>query len=112
VLRAIGDRVELHITMTHEVVMSQQCGGPEQAYVVSKTWLSALIDRGWIEDPASVTLRPRDDRRFHRVEEDKPLSYFLGRHADSPASIVTAYELRSRGKAPRCNHTQPTDCGR
>jgi len=74
VLRAIGDRVELHITMTDEVVMSQQCGSPEQADVVSRAWWSSLIDRGWIEEPSSVMLRPKDDRRHQRLEKDGPLS--------------------------------------
>ena len=74
VLRTIGDRVELHITMTDEVVMSQQCGGPEQAYAVSRSWWSALIDRGWIEEPSSVMLRPKDDRRCQRADEHGPLS--------------------------------------
>lgn len=51
----VGDRVELHITMTEEVVVSQQCRGPEQAAFLSNTWLEALKSRGW-RDATSVLL--------------------------------------------------------
>lgn len=47
ILCSIGDRVELHITMREEVLVSQQCRGAEQAAFVSNTWLAALLTRGW-----------------------------------------------------------------
>jgi hypothetical protein len=63
VICTVGDRVELHITMTYDVVMFQQCKGPEQASAISTAWWSALIDRGWTEGDPCVTLRPKVDRR-------------------------------------------------
>jgi hypothetical protein len=62
-LRTVGDRVELHITMTHDVVMSQQCSGPEEALAISRVWWSALVDRGWVEHGSHVSLRAKPDRR-------------------------------------------------
>jgi hypothetical protein len=62
-LRTVGDRVELHITMTHDVVMSQQCSGPEEALAISRVWWSALVDRGWVEHGSHITLRAKRDRR-------------------------------------------------
>jgi len=62
-LRTVGDRVELHITMTHDVVMSQQCSGPEEALALSRVWWSALVDRGWVEHGSHVSVRARRDRR-------------------------------------------------
>lgn len=62
-LRTVGDRVELHITMTHHIVMSQQCSGPEEVSAISHAWWSALVDRGWFERPSHVTLRAKRDRR-------------------------------------------------
>jgi hypothetical protein len=59
VLRAVGDRVQLHITMTHEVVMSQQCSGPDQAAAISSAWWLALVNRGWIGDRATVTIKAK-----------------------------------------------------
>jgi hypothetical protein len=52
----VGDRVELHITMTEQVIVSQQCRGQEQAAFVSNTWLEALRSRGWREGAASNPL--------------------------------------------------------
>jgi hypothetical protein len=68
-LRTVGDRVELHITMAHDVVMSQQCSGPDQALAVSRAWWSALVDRGWVERHAEVTLRAKRDRRASSLRE-------------------------------------------
>lgn len=62
-LQTVGDRVELHIRMTHDVVMSQQCSGPEQALAISRLWWSALVDRGWVEHGSHVTVRAKRDRR-------------------------------------------------
>jgi hypothetical protein len=62
-LRTVGDRVELHITMTHDVVMSQQCRGPEEVSAISHAWWSALVERGWVEHESHVTLRAKRDRR-------------------------------------------------
>jgi hypothetical protein len=59
VLQALGDRVELHITMTHDVVMSQQCSGLDQAMAVSHAWWRALVNRGWISDQGRVSVRPK-----------------------------------------------------
>jgi hypothetical protein len=47
VLCPIGDRVELHIQMKDEVIVSQHCRGPDQAAFVSNIWLAALTTRGW-----------------------------------------------------------------
>lgn len=63
VLRAVGDRVELHISMSDEVVMSQQCRDREEASAVARAWWSALMNRGWVEQAPDVTLRPKPDRR-------------------------------------------------
>jgi hypothetical protein len=52
----VGDRVELHITMTEEVVVSQQCRGQEHVDFLSNTWLEALKSRGWRENAASGPL--------------------------------------------------------
>ena len=65
ILRSIGDRVELHIAMSHDVVMSQQCAGPEQASAIARAWRAALIERGWEETDATVIVRPKRDRRAH-----------------------------------------------
>jgi len=59
----VGDRIELHISMTRDVVMSQQCNGPDQAAAISNAWWLALINRGWIEDHADVTIKAKPDRR-------------------------------------------------
>jgi hypothetical protein len=61
-LSAVGDRIELHITMTLDVVMSQQCSGPEQAAAVSSAWRLALVNRGWV-DGRIATVRAKLDRR-------------------------------------------------
>jgi hypothetical protein len=63
VICTVSDRVELHITMTRDLVMSQQCKGPDQASAISSAWWSALIDRGWIEAESHWILRPKTDRR-------------------------------------------------
>ena len=63
VLCAIGDRVELQITMAHEVVMSQQCSGPDEAAAISSAWWLALVNRGWVDHTAGVIVRPKPDRR-------------------------------------------------
>ena len=63
VLRAVGDTVELHIAMSDEVVMSQQCRDREEASAVAHAWWSALLDRGWVEHASDVTLRAKPDRR-------------------------------------------------
>jgi hypothetical protein len=63
VVRAVGDRVELHITMAHDVVMSQSCSGPAQASVTASLWRAALIERGWVDANAPVSLKPKVDRR-------------------------------------------------
>ena len=63
VLSAIGDRVELRITMTRDVVMSQQCSGPDHATALANTWWMALVSRGWIEDDAEVLIMRKGDRR-------------------------------------------------
>jgi hypothetical protein len=68
-LRTVGDRVDLHITMTHDVVMSQQCSGPGQALAMSRVWWSALVDRGWVEYQSDVTLRAKRDRRSYCPRE-------------------------------------------
>jgi hypothetical protein len=47
VLRSVGDRIELHIRMQEDVLVSQHCRGPEQAEFVSNTWFAALTARGW-----------------------------------------------------------------
>ena len=47
ILCPIGDRVELHIKMKEEVIVSQHCRGPVQAAFVSNSWLAALTTRGW-----------------------------------------------------------------
>jgi hypothetical protein len=47
VLCPLGDRIELHIRMKEEVIVSQHCRGPEQAAFVSNAWFGALITRGW-----------------------------------------------------------------
>jgi len=65
ILRNIGDRVELHIAMSHDVVMSQQCAGPEQASAIARAWRAALIERGWVETDSTVLVRPKRDRRAH-----------------------------------------------
>jgi hypothetical protein len=62
-LHTVRHRVELHITMTHHVVMSQQCTGPQEASALFNAWWSALVDRGWVEHESRVTLRPKRDRR-------------------------------------------------
>ena len=62
VLRNIGDRLELHIAMTDDVVLSQQCAGPEQASAISARWRTALVERGWVE-AAPIALKPKEDRR-------------------------------------------------
>ena len=66
VVCTIGDRVELHITMTHDVVMTQQCSGPEQAAAISNAWWVALMKRGWIDATSEVVLEPKADRRSSR----------------------------------------------
>jgi len=63
ILRAVGDRVELHITMAHDVVMSQHCSSPEHASATSDLWRAALIERGWVDANAPVALKPKPDRR-------------------------------------------------
>ena len=63
VLRALGDRVELHIAMSDEVVMSQQCRDREEASAVAHAWWSALLDRGWVEQASDVTVRAKRERR-------------------------------------------------
>lgn len=63
VVCTVGDRVELHITMTQDVVMSQQCTGPAHASAIAYAWWSALIDRGWVEGESNPTLRAKADRR-------------------------------------------------
>jgi hypothetical protein len=55
--------VDLHITMTDDVVMSQHCSGPEHATATSNLWRTALIERGWV-DANSQVLTPRSDRRI------------------------------------------------
>jgi hypothetical protein len=62
-LGVVGDRVELHIAMTHDVVMSQRCNSPEQASAISGAWRNALVSRGWLTDEAIVTVKPKSDRR-------------------------------------------------
>jgi hypothetical protein len=62
-LLSSDDRVELHITITHDVVMSQQCSGREQAEAVSSAWWSALVERGWSDTTSRVTVIPKRDRR-------------------------------------------------
>jgi hypothetical protein len=54
VLQTVGDTLELHISMTEDVVLSQQCRGPEQAYALSQAWWAALVERGWSEQPSHV----------------------------------------------------------
>lgn len=66
VVCTVGDRVELHITMTHDVVMTQQCSGPDQAAAISNAWWMALLKRGWIDATSEVTLEPKVDRRSSR----------------------------------------------
>ena len=66
-LYSAGPRVELHITMTYHVVMSQPCTGPQEASAISNAWWSALVDRGWVEHESRVTLRPKRDRRSSTV---------------------------------------------
>lgn len=65
VLRPVGDRVDLHITMTDDVVMSQHCSGPDHATATSNLWRTALIERGWVDANPRVTLKPKPDRRIH-----------------------------------------------
>ena len=62
ILQPVGDRVELHITMAHDVVMSQRCNGPEQASATSTLWRSALVERGWV-DAHVPAVKPKPDRR-------------------------------------------------
>lgn len=62
-LHTARHRVELHITMAHHVVMSQQCTGLQEASALSNAWWSALVNRGWVEHESRVTLRPKRDRR-------------------------------------------------
>jgi hypothetical protein len=57
VLYSIGDRVELHIRMTEEVIVSQYCRGSEHAAFVADVWFGALIARGWREDASRSTQR-------------------------------------------------------
>jgi hypothetical protein len=47
VLCPLGDRIELHIRMKEEILVSQHCRGPEHATFVSHTWFAALRTRGW-----------------------------------------------------------------
>ena len=63
VVCTVGDRVELRITMTHDVVMTQQCTGPAHASAIAQAWWSALIERGWVEGESIPTLRAKADRR-------------------------------------------------
>jgi hypothetical protein len=63
VLGSVGDRVELHISMSHDVVLSQRCGSPEQAAAVSDAWWMALVSRGWLAVGTSVAIKPKLDRR-------------------------------------------------
>jgi len=53
VLWPVGDRVELRINMTDEVVVSQGCLAAGQAEDLSHAWLAALLARGWREAAAS-----------------------------------------------------------
>jgi hypothetical protein len=64
ILRAVGDRVDLHITMAHDVVMSQHCSGLEHAIATSSLWRTALIERGWVDANSPVALKPKTDRRM------------------------------------------------
>ena len=63
IVRTTGDRVELHITMAHDVVMSQRCNNPAQASATSNSWRAALIERGWVDATTPVALEPKVDRR-------------------------------------------------
>ena len=63
VLGAVGDRVELHISMSHDVVLSERCSSPEQAAAVSDAWWMALVNRGWLTVGGSVDITPNLDRR-------------------------------------------------
>jgi len=63
IVRTVGDRVELHITMAHGVVMSQRCNDSTQASATSNLWRAALIERGWIDADPPVLLKPKADRR-------------------------------------------------
>ncbi len=61
----VGDRIEFHIRMTDEIVVSQHCSGPEHALFVANVWWSALIARGWTDDtglaaPASSSAEAND----------------------------------------------------
>jgi hypothetical protein len=46
-LYTLGDRIEFHIRMTDEIVVSQHCSGLEHAQFVANLWWSALVARGW-----------------------------------------------------------------
>ena len=57
-LYEVGDRVDLHIQMTDEVVISQRCPDPQQARALSEAWRAAFLSRGWSEEP-KVNARTR-----------------------------------------------------
>jgi hypothetical protein len=81
ILRTLRDRVELHMWMTHDVVMSQSYSGPEQASAISAAWRRALTHRGWIEAESPVTVRLKPDRRRRQARQNsRPLGSdeFLG----------------------------------
>lgn len=63
IVRTLGDRVELHIAMAHDVVMSQRCSNATQASATSNLWRAAMVERGWVDANAPVTLKPKVDRR-------------------------------------------------
>jgi len=78
VLQPVGDRVELHITMAHDVVMSQRCNGLAQASATSTLWRSALVERGWV-DAHVPAVKPKPDRRAldrGSFEQDERFSRF------------------------------------
>jgi len=64
IVRTLGDRVELHITMAHDVVMSQRCNDSAQASATSNSWRAALLERGWVDANSPVALKPKVDRRI------------------------------------------------
>lgn len=84
--RVVGDRVELHISMIHDVVMSQRCNSPEQASAISGAWRNALVSRGWLPARRSSP-SSRSPAADPRHSEDHSSSHHIGGDLGTPHGL-------------------------
>lgn len=68
--RTIGARIELDLTMSDTVIVSQPCSGPDRAAFVSNVWRKALIQCGWRAD-ARFFFRRHDDHQETCFSSDR-----------------------------------------